>query len=82
MFFLTLPYEKGWEVTVDGEHRNDMQGYRDAFLMLPLQSGVHEVELHFMAPGFWTGLIAGLISILITVIYLILFMNRRKDDVR
>ncbi len=81
-FFLTLPYEKGWEVTVDGERRDDLQEYRDVFLTLPLQSGVHEVEIRFVAPGFWIGLIAGLISILLTIMYLNQPMNRRKEDVR
>ncbi len=75
---LTLPYMDGWKVKVDG-HRVEYCDYRDTMIIVPLSGGQHNVEIAFFPPG----LIAGLISMLISAclwIMIILLNNKHLTD--
>jgi len=58
---LTIPAEDGWTIFVDGEE-TDLQTFEDAFIRIPLETGTHEIELRFSAPGVWPGRILTLIG--------------------
>ena len=64
---LTLPAIDGWKIKVDGEEV-EPDSYRDVLLIVPLTSGIHEIDISFMPPGFIAGIIIGIISIMITLI--------------
>ena len=68
----------GWKVKVDG-HRVEYCDYRDTMIIVPLSGGQHNVEIAFFPPG----LIAGLISMLISAclwIMIILLNNKHLTD--
>ena len=76
--FLSVPYEKGWTVYVDGEE-TVTENYGDCFMMIPLQPGMHEIDLRYEPVGKKEGIV---ISICGMVLFgLLAFMTRKKDEV-
>ena len=76
--FLSVPYEKGWTVYVDGEE-TVTENYGDCFMMIPLQPGKHEIELQFEPVGKKEGIVISICGVL--VFLLLLFMERKKEVV-
>ena len=62
MFMLTLPYSKGYEVTVDGE-KQDIQLVSKAFMGFELKQGRHEIVVRFTAPMLRVGQAASLFGL-------------------
>lgn len=58
----TIPAEDGWTAYVDGK-KAETGVWLDAFLMLDLPAGEHEVELRYTAPGLVPGLTLGALSL-------------------
>ncbi len=73
--FTTIPYEKGWQVKIDGEKVETID-VMNALLAVPLTPGTHEIELKFVPEGFVTGSIVSIISFIIFVIMLLLKKKR------
>ncbi len=61
----SIPYEKGWRMKVDGQRYkiNDLIG--DVFISVPLQEGIHEIELKFRPPGLIEGIIISCFAALV-----------------
>ena len=64
ILFLSIPYDEGWEVVVDGK-ATKTEKIGDAFLAVPLSEGEHEVELGFTPDGFSIGWKISLICMII-----------------
>lgn len=63
VLFLSLPYEEGWTVLVDGKEV-DAETVLNAFMAVPVTAGSHTVELRFVSEGFYKGLLITGISLL------------------
>lgn len=61
ILFLSIPYDKGWKVVVDGEVTK-AEKIGNAFLAVPLTEGEHEITLTFTSDGFSEGWKISLIS--------------------
>lgn len=61
--FFSIPYDKGWELLVDGM-KTDLTPAFDMFLSANLPAGEHEIQLKYEPRGLTTGLIVSIISIL------------------
>ncbi|MBQ9991073.1 MAG: YfhO family protein [Lachnospiraceae bacterium] len=59
---LSMPYEPGWRVTVDGKEA-EPQLFEGMFLSIPLTAGSHEISLTFTPKGFYAGITVSLISL-------------------
>lgn len=68
MLFFSIPYDKGWKVTVDGKQAKTSR-IGDAFLGVNVTSGKHKVTLKYTPPGFSVG---WKISVLCAGVFLIL----------
>ena len=55
LLFFSLPFDRGWKVTVDGEPA-ELQQVNIGFSGLLLPAGEHTVELHYHLPFFLTTL--------------------------
>ena len=57
IFFTSIPYDKGWKITVDGKklEQEETIAIADAFLGFPLEEGTHEIELAYTPVGFIIG---------------------------
>lgn len=65
MMFLSIPYDKGWKVMVDGKDSKPVK-LNDAFLGINLPQGQHSIQLKYTSPGFMIGVIISLCSFILT----------------
>lgn len=61
---LSVPYEKGWSVYVNGEE-TEPQTFGGAFLALDLEPGEYDIELQYVPQGKYAGIAITLVSLLI-----------------
>ncbi len=66
--FITVPYEKGWNITVDGRKVEPVAVY-DSLTYVPIdtEGTSHTVEMIFTPEGIWVGLIFSISGLLILV---------------
>lgn len=76
--FLSIPYEDGWTVMVDGEIVQTEKVF-DAFLAIPLAAGEHEVELHYVSEGFYLGVAVTIAGIILLIGFLYLAKRQRSE---
>lgn len=72
----SIPYEDGWTCYVDGVE-TDIKVYQNALISVDVGTGVHKVELEYVAPGIKAGLIVSAIGV-ISMIALFVLDNRKK----
>jgi len=77
IYISTIPYEKGWTLTIDGE-KAPIRDYQSAFIAFDLPEGTHEVHLSFRAPGLRQGAVLSACGIL-GFILLAVFSEIRKS---
>lgn len=69
--FLSLPYDKGYTIRINGEPREYSRVF-DAFLAVSLDDGENRISITYLPPGFRTGLIVSGCGVLLTAAYLVL----------
>ena len=72
---ITVPYDKGWRVWIDGERAETAARY-NALLAVDLTQGKHIVELRFIPKGLLMGTAISLISLVIIVLWIISYRKR------
>ena len=63
---LSVPYEKGWTVQIDGENVEPGQ-FGDALMAFELEAGEHTIRMHYVPDGRNTGILVSTGSVLILV---------------
>ncbi|MDR1806092.1 MAG: YfhO family protein [Clostridium sp.] len=73
LLFTSIPYDKGWHITVDGE-AVEPQSLSGALLVVPLSKGEHTITMRYLPQG----LLAGILITLLTAASLLaaLFIQR------
>ena len=78
---ITVPYDKGWSITVDGK-KTEYELYENLFYVLTLSEGEHEINFSYRTPGFDMGFRVTIASIgvyiIATVITVILSKKIKK----
>ncbi|MGT2787733.1 glycosyltransferase PgfM1 [Streptococcus loxodontisalivarius] len=59
----TIPYSKGWTVTVDGKKVETKKTW-GSLLSFPITSGEHTIKMHYTTPGLYLGIVISLLDIL------------------
>lgn len=78
VMFITLPYDQGWQVTVDGKPAEVMP-LGEGFMGVAVSAGTHTVAMNFVPRGFWLGLWISLASLFVTVLISVLqYSSARK----
>ena len=72
----TLPYDKGWSATLNGQPVQ-IDRAQEGFMKIDVPKGQGTVVLTFVPQGFWTGLLSSLAGIILFFLYS-LFKQRRK----
>ena len=72
---MTLPYEDGYKIYVDGEI-TDYSSYRKTMIKLPVSAGNHEIYVKYTIPGLLAGIIVSVISLLI---YVFIFIYKKTN---
>ena len=76
MLFFSIPFDKGWNIKVDGKKVNAMM-VNIGFIGVPIKKGLHQIELSFTPLYYYTGAVISLISIFL-FICLIIFRNLKN----
>ena len=63
----TMPYESGWKAKVDGESVNTISGM-GGFLLVPISTGEHAVELEYHIPYLNMGILLSFVSIILFIV--------------
>ena len=74
----SVPYEKGWTLTVDGQERTIRELTGGVFISVPIEEGNHEITLEFRPPGITVGLCLTVASILLLAV--LELIRRRMSD--
>lgn len=77
ILFLSVPYEKGWKIYVDGNKVEKMRA-NYGFTGINISSGQHNIKLDFTPPWLKEGIIVSTFSLLILVI-LVVYQKRKKE---
>ena len=78
--FFSIPYDKGWKVTIDGKEAKTHK-IGDAFLGVKVPSGEHTVSLKYTPPGFSIGWKVSLAAAIIFIV-LCFVKYRYKADIK
>lgn len=64
----SIPYDPGWTIRIDGK-KAPFQKYADTFISLEAEEGTHTISFSYIPPGFGTGVIFFLISLVLSFLY-------------
>jgi len=67
--FLSIPYEKGWDIKVDGQ-KVDYFMIGDSLIGIHMEAGEHTLELNYTPAGLWLGTFLSLICVLLYILSL------------
>ncbi len=82
ILLLSMPYDEGWTVKVDGE-KVEKLAIDDALIGVELTAGEHNIDLTYMPTGFIYGLLISLGSaFILVIIYLLPFGPGRRGRLR
>ncbi len=75
--FLSIPYDAGWTVKVDGEEVETKKLF-NAFLSLDLTEGTHEIMMKYMPQGFTAGI--GITAASLAVLIVLQVFKKKSND--
>ena len=78
ILMLTIPYEKGFSIYVDGK-KTPYYEVMDTFIGIDLTKGKHEIVIKYKQPGLLIGIVVSVISFIMSIIYLIWF-NKKSNN--
>ncbi len=77
---LTIPYDEGWKIRVNGETILSREG-ANALTVIPVNTGINEIEMKYQAPGGRAGIIITCCSALLLAVWCILEKKRKSREV-
>lgn len=77
IMLLSMPYEKGWSVYVDGEKTETMPLF-GALMGAEIPAGQHDIRLVYIPEGFKAGTAATAASVVIIIMLAVLDRKRRR----
>ncbi|MBO4338345.1 MAG: YfhO family protein [Clostridia bacterium] len=81
LLFTSIPYDKGWHITLDGEtvDKNDVIAVDDAYISIPLTKGEHTVEFNYFPQGLKAGACISAVTALGLIAYVIINRKKKKE---
>lgn len=79
IMFTSIPYNKGWRATVDGNETELVSIAEDGVIGINVPAGTHEVVFSFKPQGFYPGCVISLIS-LAAAFAVTLFVYKKRED--
>lgn len=73
---LSVPYEKGWKITINGEEREPEQ-FGGALIAFDLEPGDYTIEMHYVPQGKYVGILISMVSI---AVFLALWEGKRRKE--
>lgn len=73
LLFTSIPYDKGWKVSVDGVEKEYISLIEGAFIGIEIpEVGVHEIEMYFEPKGLKIGYFVSVLGVLMTIVYILI----------
>ena len=79
MLFLSIPYNTGWNVVIDGK-KTPIQKVNLGFVGVPIEKGEHQVEVYYLPPYLFESAGVSLLSVGL-FLFLILYKPRKRIPV-
>ena len=77
---LSVPYEEGWTVQIDGENAEPEQ-FGNALMAFDLEAGEHTIQMHYVPEGRNIGILVSAGSVLILLGYVLCqWCDRKRKD--
>ena len=81
MLFFSIPYDKGWNVKIDGKAVKT-KALGKAFLTVKVPEGKHKITLIYVSPGFKEGAILSIVGFVIFLLLLYLFRKKKISNIQ
>lgn len=78
LILFSIPYDTGWTVKVDGTETG-IEPVADGLLGVPAEAGSHSLELTYVSPGFYTGLLLTIGGMVFYLILWIMTVKRQRN---
>jgi len=75
---LTIPYENGWDVEINGEQMQ-IEKSMNAFMGISVKEGINEIVFRYHLPGKKIGFIVSVVSVIIFILWETLTKKRKRD---
>ena len=72
---LSIPYDKGWTILLDGATVQPSPVLDGALTLIPIEEGTHSLEMHYISPGFILG--CAISGLTVVVLIFCAVWNRR-----
>ncbi len=79
-FKLSIPYDKGFEVYVDGE-KTPYEVVNKSFIGFDISKGSHNIKIVYTSPLFKEGLVISCIGLVLFVGTVIYYRNRKREKI-
>ncbi|WRS26840.1 YfhO family protein [Oscillospiraceae bacterium MB08-C2-2] len=79
LMFFSVPYEKGWSATVNGEAAV-VENVSIGFMAVRVPAGESVIRFNFTPPGLVLGAGVTLVCLILLVVYMLVFRRMRKKE--
>ena len=76
---LSMPYDSGWKITVDGEVTSLSPLYNGGMSSIPVEVGEHSIEMEYRSPGIIFGAIVSACTAALALLLSRLTRKERKS---
>lgn len=80
--FLSIPYDPGWTVWIDGEIQNNVRQIDGSLMAVPVTAGEHRITMRFRPEGIKEGILISGVSLgilILAIVISVLFKKRKKQ---
>ncbi|MCL2023398.1 MAG: YfhO family protein [Oscillospiraceae bacterium] len=72
VLFTSIPYDRSWKITVNGESVTTGHLGPEALIAIPLEAGESIITMSYVPEGLWQGVVISLITVLVLILYFFL----------
>lgn len=80
LVLLSIPYTKGWTAYVDGVETDLVQA-DVMYMAVPVSAGDHTIELRYHTSGLLAGCIVSIVSLLVLILFMIYVRNKGRKRI-
>ena len=70
LLLLSIPYENGWNITIDGIPIKQFKVV-ESLMAVPVQAGKHSIDLRYFPDGLLSGIVVSSFFVLIFVLFIL-----------
>ena len=76
---LSIPYEDGWSVTINGEETEPAL-FGEALMAFDLEAGEYHIEMHYVPAGKWAGILISIVSVAVFAVLMIVSVRKNRKE--